>query len=111
MKKSHRFAVIALPLGLVLSAGVVAAESPAPSDTAAVETLKSRRALPSTLGFHVDNERTAPDGVSCITYRVDNGNGGAKHEQAVVQGDKVLRSTPGNTRFAKEWNSKCAKAG
>jgi hypothetical protein len=109
MKTSHRLAVVALPLGLALSAGAVAADSPAPSDTAAVETLKSK--LPSTLGFHVDNMRSGTDGVSCITYRVDNGNGGAKHEQAVVQGDKVQRGTPGNTRFAKEWNSKCAKAG
>jgi hypothetical protein len=109
MKTSHRFAVAALPLALVLSASAVAAESPASADAAAVETLKSK--LPSTLGFHVDNVRTSTDGASCITYRVDNGNGGAKHEQAVVQGDKVQRGTPGNTRFAKEWNSKCTKAG
>jgi len=109
MKKSHRSAVVTLPLALLLSVGVVAAESPTSSDPAAVETLKTK--LPSTLGFHVDNIRTSTDGVSCITYRVDNGSGGTKHEQAVVEGDKVLRSTPGNTRFAKEWNSKCAKAG
>jgi len=33
-----------------------------------------------------------------------------RRSHAVVQGDKVLRETTGNTRFAKAWNSKYVKA-
>jgi hypothetical protein len=48
------------------------------------------------------------DGVACITYRVNNDTGGESRAQAVVEGDKVLRSTSRSTKFAKAWNSKCA---
>jgi len=41
---------------------------------------------------------------------VANENGGESHEHAVVRGDEVLRSTPGNSRFEKAWNRKCANA-
>ncbi len=70
-----------------------------------VETLKS--SLKSTMGFKVDNVRVTDDGTACISYRVNNDKGGVSSAKAVVQGAKVLRSTSGQSDFAKAWNSKC----
>lgn len=47
-------------------------------------------------------------GVACIAYRVNNDMGGKTRAQAVVEGDKVLRSSSRNSKFANAWNSKCA---
>ena len=76
------------------------------SKSDAVEKLKS--SLPSTRGFEVDTMREVGDGVTCITYRFSNDNGGQSRAHAVVQGDDVQRSTTGNRQFEKAWNSKCA---
>jgi len=95
------FLAIAAPLALTLCAGALADDN-----SAAVEKLKS--SLPNTLGFKVEDARTGGDGVTCITYSLSNDQNGHSHLRAVVQGDKVLRETTGNTRFAKAWNSKCA---
>jgi hypothetical protein len=107
MDKSCLFA--AVPLALALPAGALANDDKMRSDSSmnsdAVETLKS--SLPSTQGFEVDDMRTGDDGVACITYRVANDQNGQSRVRAVVEGDKVLRETTGNTRFAKAWNSKC----
>ena len=93
--------LIALPLALVPLAAL--AED---SKSDAVEKLKS--SLPSTRGFEVDTMREVGDGVTCISYRVSNDNGGQSRAHAVVQGDDVQRSTTGNRQFEKAWNSKCA---
>jgi hypothetical protein len=59
----------------------------------------------------VDNVHMTDDGVACINYRVGNDNGGESRAKAVVEGEKVLRSTSRNSDFAKAWNSKCAASG
>lgn len=109
MPSKHR--LIALPLALALAAGAFA-DDPAKNMGAAssdsVEKLKS--SLPRSAGFEVDNVRTGADGVSCITYRVSNDQGGESKAHAVVDGDKVLRSTSRSREFEKAWNGKCAKA-
>lgn len=106
--------IIALPAALALSAGALAGDddkmrADSASDSEAVEALKD--ALPNKLGFEVQDVRPGDDGVTCITYTVVNDLNGESRNRAVVQGDKVLRETTGNTRFARAWNSKCAKAG
>jgi hypothetical protein len=58
----------------------------------------------------VDDVRTTESGVTCITYRIRNDSGGESRAQAVVDGDKVLRSTTRSTRFEKAWNDKCVGA-
>jgi hypothetical protein len=107
MKYSHRWLVASLPLAL-LSTGAIAKQHAVTSESEARKTLESK--LPSTLGFQVEHMVITDDGVACINYRVANGNGGESHEHAVVRGDDVLRSTPGNSQFEKAWNRKCAKA-
>jgi len=97
--------IFALPAALVPLTGALADDSTASEP---VEKLKS--SLQSTLGFEVDNVKMN-DGVACITYRVNNETGGESRAQAVVEGDKVLRSTSRSTKFAKAWNSKCAAGG
>lgn len=97
--------LIALPLALVPFTGALADDSTASEP---VEKLKS--SLQSTVGFEVDNVKMN-DGVACITYRVSNDTGGESRAQAVVEGEKVLRSTSRSTKFAKAWNSKCASGG
>ena len=71
-----------------------------------VETLKA--SLGTTMGFEVENVTTGDDGVACITYRINNDLGGETRAHAVVDGDKVLRSTSRSSSFAKAWNGKCA---
>lgn len=95
--------LIALPLGLALSATALAAEG----SSSAADTLKN--SLPDPLGFEVENSRTGSDGVTCITYHVSNGGGGKDRNHAIVDGDKVMRESTGNQKFAKAWNEKCAK--
>ncbi len=103
MNKLRTF--IALPFAFVPLAGALADDSTASEP---VEKLKS--SLQSTVGFEVDNVKMN-DGVACITYRIANDTGGESRAQAVVEGDKVLRSTSRSTKFAKAWNSKCAAGG
>ena len=102
---NNRF-LLALPLGLVLSAGAFANDPPAMGSDAAVEKLKT--SLTNTNGFEVVDVRNGEDGASCITYSVTNDRNGISRSHAVVHNDKVLRETTGNTRFAKAWNEKCA---
>ena len=108
MDTSHR--LIALPLAFALCAGAFANDDmrkdPA-TNSDAVEKLKS--SLPTSAGFEVDDVRMG-DGVTCITYRVDNDRGGETRALAVVDGDKVLRSTSRSKSFETAWNSKCAGA-
>src|SRR5690349_16063258 len=106
MKNSHRLLAVALPLALLSTSAF--AKKYETSESEARKTLESK--LPSTLGFEVEHMVITPDGVACINYRVANENGGESHEHAVVRGDEVLRSTPGNSRFEKAWNRKCANA-
>lgn len=100
----HISRTLGLLIALVPLAGV-ADERASAEDSAPVAALKA--SLNSTLGFKVDNIRTTDAGVACISYRVSNDKGGESRAQAVVEGDQVLRSTSGHSKFAKAWNSKC----
>jgi hypothetical protein len=97
MDLSHR--LIALPVALAFAAGAFAAESEP------VEKLKSQ--LRTETGFEVDNVRMASSGAACITYRITNDTGGESRAMAVVQGDKVLRSTSRSREFQDAWNKEC----
>jgi hypothetical protein len=98
--------LLALPLALAVSAGAFANDKDSStSSEPAVEKLKS--SLTNINGFEVLDAREGGDGATCITYQVTNDSNGMTRSHAVVQGDKVLRETTGNTRFAKAWNSKC----
>jgi len=107
METTHTFRkaalrLLALPLAFAPLTGALADDS-----TAAEPVEKLKASLQSTVGFEVDDVKMN-DGVACITYRVSNDTGGESRAQAVVDGDKVLRSTTRSTKFAKAWNSKCA---
>jgi len=109
MNTSHRLAV--LPIALVISAGALANDETtagAVTNSEAVEKLKS--SLPITTGFEVEKMRTTDSGISCITYRVKNDQGNETRAHAVVQGEKVLRSTSRSKDFENAWNSNCVAA-
>jgi hypothetical protein len=110
MDLSHR--LIALPIALALATGALAAEGAADSNSAAasesVEKLKSR--LGSPPGFQVEDVRVASSGAACIRYRLSTNTGGETHAKAVVQGEKVLRSTSRTREFEEAWNSQCTGA-
>ena len=98
--------LFALPVALALAAGAFANDADSDkSGDPAVEKLKA--SLTNINGFEVLDARAGDDGATCITYQVTNDRNGMSKSHAVVQGDKVLRETTGNTRFAKAWNSKC----
>jgi hypothetical protein len=105
--------LVALPLALVPLAGIAAddpsANASSEANSESIAALKS--SLPSTSGFEVDDVRVTDSGVTCISYRVRNDLGGETRAKAVVEGDKVLRSTSRTSRFAKAWNGKCVGAG
>jgi hypothetical protein len=115
MKASHpaSFRKLVLPLGALTAciplSGAFAEDRPA-ADAAADPVARLKATLSSTVGFEVDDVRMADSGVACIRYRVPNDSGGDSPAQAVVEGDEVLRSTSRSTKFAKAWNSKCAKS-
>jgi hypothetical protein len=104
MANSHRLAV--LTVALAASAGSFAADA---ENSEAVQTLKS--SIGNIAGFEVDTVRMGDDGVTCIVYRVNNDRGGETKAQAVVEGDKVLRSTSRSKEFENAWNGKCVGAG
>ena len=106
MDYSHR--LIAIPLALALAAGALANDdknAAAASNPDAVAKLKT--SLTSTAGFEVDTVRNGADGATCIAYRVDNPQGGETKAYAVVEGDKVLRSTSRSKKIEDAWNEKC----
>jgi hypothetical protein len=106
MDYSHR--LIAIPLALALAAGAFANDdksAAAAENPEAVAKLKS--ALTDTAGFEVETVRSGDDGATCIVYRVDNDQGGETKAYAVVEGDKVLRSTSRSKKFEDAWNEKC----
>ena len=107
MDYSHR--LIAVPLALALAAGAFANDdktAAAADNPEAVAKLKS--SLTRTAGFEVEAVRDGADGASCIVYRVANEQGGETKAYAVVDGDKVLRSTSRSKQFEEAWNQKCA---
>jgi len=111
MNKSLSLAV--LPIALALSASALAADPDkstegAATNSDAVATLKS--SLPSTSGFEVEKMRTTDSGIACIVYRVKNDQGTQTRAHAVVQGEKVLRSSSRTKEFEKAWNSNCVTA-
>jgi len=107
MHKSFTF--IAAPIALAFTAGALANDSPTMNSTAAnsaVEALKA--SLKGETGFQVDKVHMTDDGVACIKYVVAGDKSQDVHAQAVVEGDKVLRSTGRSKEFANAWNAKCA---
>ena len=108
---NHSFRLAVLSIALAVSAGALAAEETtagAVTNSEAVEKLKS--SLPSTSGFEVEKMRTTDSGISCITYRVRNDQGNETRAHAVVQGEKVLRSSSRSKDFEKAWNNECVAA-
>ena len=103
MNNSHRFAI--LSAALAASALAFAADA---ENSEAVQTLKS--SIGNIAGFEVDTVRMGDGGVTCIVYRVSNDRGGETKAQAVVEGDKVLRSTSRSKEFENAWNNKCVGA-
>jgi hypothetical protein len=105
MNKSIGLIAISLGFAICASANDQDSTGEPGMHSDAVEKLKS--SLTSTNGFEVEDVRQGDDGVSCITYSIANDQGGSSRAHAVVDGDKVLRESTGNTRFAKAWNNKC----
>jgi hypothetical protein len=103
MNSSQRLAV--LSAALAASALAFAADA---ENSEAVQTLKS--SIGNIAGFEVDTVRMGDGGVTCIVYRVNNDRGGETKAQAVVEGDKVLRSTSRSKEFENAWNNKCVGA-
>jgi len=99
---------IALLIALAPLIGVADEGTNSGADSEHIATLKS--SLPSTMGFKVDNVHMTDAGVACITYRITNDKGGESRAQAVVEGDKVLRSTSRSSQFAKAWNTQCVSS-
>jgi hypothetical protein len=114
MDFSHRTIarVLAIPLALSLAAAAHADDkhdkkhSTTAGHSDAVEMLKSRLG-PAAASLEVDDIQVASSGASCITYSVNNSTGGETHAKAVVQGDKVLRSTSRTNDFEDAWNTHC----
>ena len=108
MHTSLRFFTVALALcGAALANETDTAATAANSESVA----KLKSSLTSSSGFKVDNVRTGADGAACINYRVSNQQGADTKALAVVQGDKVLRSTSRSKDFEEAWNSKCVSKG
>ena len=110
MKTSLTVSFIALAAAFVPLTGALAEDRDPPAGSEAtsdsVAALKS--SLPSSSGFAVDDVHVTDAGVACISYRVNNDMGGTSRAKAVVEGDKVLRSTSRSPKFQKAWNEKCA---
>jgi hypothetical protein len=108
MHKSFR--LIAVSTAIAFSAGAFANDDPAmnsSSANSAVEALKA--SLKGESGFQVDKVVMSDDGAACIVYRVAGGTtGSVTRAQAVVEGDKVLRSSTRSPEFEKAWKDKCA---
>ncbi len=102
LKRLIASAVVVVPLSSAF------AETPPSSDasSAAVEALRS--SLGGKGAIDVENVRMTDNGVACIDYRGPNNSGGMSKSKAVVQGNKVLRSSVGNERFQEAWNEHCA---
>jgi hypothetical protein len=100
LKRIIASAVVVVPMSIAF------AETPTSSDAsaAAVEKLKSS----VKGGVEVENVRMSDDGVACIQYRGPNYAGSMTNAYAVVQGDKVYKSSIGNKRFEEAWNEHCA---
>ena len=107
----NTFRVVASLIAFAPLTAALAADPAMSSDANSEPVAKLKSRLTNTLGFQVDDVLMTDDGVACISYRVANDNGGVSSAKAVVEGEKVLRSTSRTTDFADAWNSKCAGAG
>jgi hypothetical protein len=87
------------------------AADPMMSDEASAPVAKLKSRLTSTKGFTVENVHMTDDGAACISYHVLNDTGGESRAKAVVEGEKVLRSTSRSEEFEKAWNTKCSASG
>jgi hypothetical protein len=103
----NTFRVVASLIAFAPLTAAIAGD-PAPADANAESVAKLKSHLSNTMGFKVDDVRMTGDGVACISYRISNDYGGESHAKAVVEGEKVLRSTSRTQDFANAWNSKCA---
>lgn len=78
------------------------------SDAESTSVKKLKSSLRPSAGFKVESVHVADSGVACINYRVRNDTGGDSRDQAVVDGDTVLRASSRNERFEEIWNRDCA---
>lgn len=107
MHKSFKF--IAVPMTLAFAAGALANDSPTANSAAASSAVEALKAsLKGETGFEVNKVHVTDDGTACIKYSVAGDKSQETHAQAVVEGDKVLRSTSRSKEFANAWNNKCA---
>lgn len=105
MNNSDRLVVMAAALAACTLAMADDSTKPdAAANSPAVEALKS--SLGSTVGFEVRDVRQGDDGVTCIVYSDED----TSKAYAVVDGEKVLRSSSRSKSFERAWNEKCARS-
>ncbi len=93
--------LIASCVAILPVAGAFAADA----TSAAVTALKANLGNPA--GLEVDEVRVTQTGIACIDYRASDGQGGKTPGHAVVQGDKVLKSSTDDKVFEEKWNEHC----
>jgi hypothetical protein len=91
---------------VVVPLSVAFAETPTGSDASEAAVEKLRATVKG--GVEVEKVRMTDSGVACIQYRGPNYAGSMTNGYAVVQGDKVHKSSVGNKRFEEAWNEHCA---
>jgi hypothetical protein len=100
--------VIATSAILLMAAALAAQDdSRNASDATSTSVAALKANLGNPAGLEVDEVRVTAAGVACIEYRVKGGQGSKGLGHAVVQGDEVLKSSPGDKRFEKAWNEHC----
>jgi hypothetical protein len=100
LKRIIASSVVVVPLSVAF------AQTPTGNDASAAAVEKLRASVKG--GVEVENIRMSEDGVACIQYRGPNYAGSMTNGYAVVQGDKVYKSSIGNTRFEEAWKEHCA---
>jgi len=100
--------VIATSAILLMAAALAANDEPrevSDATSASVSALKKNLGNPANL--EIDEVRVTQAGIACIDYRVKGGQDSKSIGHAVVQGDEVLKNSPGDKRFEKAWNEHC----
>jgi hypothetical protein len=106
-RKAHRTHTMRLlfasSFAILTMAGALAVDEEGPDATSAsVAALKANLGNPA--GLEIDEVRVTDSGVSCIDYRL---GAGKSMGHAVVRGNEVLKSPPGDEEFEKAWNTHC----
>src|SRR5687768_2333988 len=109
MMVNARKLLLASSLALLPLSGLLAADreqgKSADATSSSIAALKKDLGNPASL--EVDEVRVTRDGVTCIDYRIGDGQGGKSLGHAVVQNGEVLKSSSKDERFEKEWNEHC----